>query len=225
MDYEKLVVGLASAVAGWVLAQFAAIFKNWYQTRKVKICLLEELKELRIELERTLLIYSRKLQIYGLDGFESSIPIFLSNHIFKAYYKDAVLGLNSYQRISIQTIHALVDSLNSGIDDLKELNSDLHEKIYDKGVSSITESDKKRWGDMLTSHFVNVAQTIWHVRFHLQEYENPKLEPYSEFHIQYLKYTEKVEAEIKNIVEKAKSLDKASFEKIYDPEVFVQKFL
>ncbi len=53
MDTEKLLIGLASVGFGWVLAQFTSVAKDWLYARKISKALLEELSELKSELDRT----------------------------------------------------------------------------------------------------------------------------------------------------------------------------
>lgn len=225
MDYDKLILSLVSIFAGWLLAQFTGIVKEYLNRRKITKCLIEELNELKSELERTLLIYSRQLQIHALKGIDNGSPIRLSNHIFSHYYKDAVLSLNKTQRISFQLIHSLVENVNSGIDEHKEMTKRIQEKHTLEGIGSITKEDGTLWGQKVISEFTNAATAIWHIRFHLDNQASPDLSPFTEKHQQYLVYLQKIEKEISNIMEAAEKLDRKDFEKIYNPETFIKKIL
>jgi len=223
MGYEKIVIGLASVLAGWLLAQFTGILKDFLCLKKINKCLLEELKELESELERTLLIYSRMLQIYSQKGIDNGVPSPLSNHIFTNYYKDAVLGLNKEQRISYQLIHTLVGGVNAGMLELREVTSNFQEKNITKGSISIEDVDL--WGNKVISEFNNVAAAIWHIRYHLQNPNNPNLSTYTKSHEDYLKYLENVENRVSEIIKKAKTIPREKFENTYNPETFAKEIL
>jgi hypothetical protein len=225
MDYDKLLISIASIFVGWFLAQFTGILKEYLYRRKIKKCLIEELKEIKRELERTILIYSRQLQIHALKGIDNNSPIHLSHHIFKNYYKDVVLSLNMEQRISFQLIHSYIENINAGIDEHHEITRKLQEKNMIEGADSITEKDGVLWGNKVISEFTNAATAIWHIKYHLSNSQSPSLDPYTEKHEQYLKYLQSVEKEISNIMEGAKNLSREDFKKTYDPEGFAKKFL
>lgn len=225
MSEPKLLFTLVSVFTGWLLAQSSGIVKDWLHKKKVVKCLLEELLELQTELERTLLIYSRGLQIHALKGIDNSGPVQLSNHIFKNYYKDAVLELNKNQRISMQLIHTWVETVNSGIIEFQELTRSIQKKHMQEGAESITEQDGKQWGNMIICEFTNVASTLWHIKFHLNNKESPDLSPFTAGHKYYLQYLENVEKKISEIMEAAKNLDREKFEKTYNPENFTKQFL
>lgn len=225
MDYDKFVLTLASIFFGWILAQFTGIAKDYINRRRIKKCLLEELSELRTELERTLLIYSRQLQIHAIGGIDNGVPIALSNHIFKNYYKDAVLSLNESQRISFQMIHSLVATVNTGIDEHRNTTKRIQEKHVQEGPKSITAIDGQLWGQEVIAEFHNAAAAIWHIRNHLENPSAPDLSRFTERHEQYLKYLQSVEDEIQKLIDGAKTMDRKDFEKIYNPESFVKKIL
>lgn len=225
MDYSKLILSLISIFAGWMLAQFTGVLKDYLYKRKIRKCLVEELTELQSELERTLLIYSRQLQIHALKGIDNASPVLLSNHIFQNYYKDAVLSLNKDQRISLQLIHTLIRNINTGIGEHREITSKLQDKHMLEGPKSIGDKEGAFWGNKVISEFHNVAAAIWHIRFHLANSKSPDLSPYTKDHESYLKYLENVESEVQNIFSAATKLDRKEFEKMYDPESFAKQFL
>jgi len=221
---DMLLVSLVSIFVGWFLAQFTAMFQNYLYRLKIKKYLIEELKEIQQELERTLLIYSRQLQIFALKGVDHGTPIHLSDHIFKNYYKDAILSLNIQQRISFQMIHSYIETINAGIDEHNKITDELHRKNVLKGPGSITEEEGTLWGNGVKAGFTNVATAIWHIKFHLNNQRSPNLMPYTEDHKQYLQYLESVEKEISKIIEAAKKFSREDFEKIYNPKSFAGKF-
>lgn len=225
MDYEKIIIGIVSVSTGWVLAQFTSILKDYFRAKKVKKCLQQELDELKTELERTLHIYSRMLQIYSLKGIDNGVPSYLSNHIFKNYYKEAVLDLNKQQRISYQRIHTLIGAVNKGMDELRDVTSRSQEKNILEGSTSISEQEGDLWGKKVICEFNNVASAIWHIRYHIAYPENPDLSPYTKSHEEYLKYLENVEKRVSEIIDKAKNIPREKFEKFYDPETFASAIL
>jgi hypothetical protein len=220
LDDTRLVIGLSSVALGWLLAQFTGVFKDWHRTRKIKRCLIEELDELKTELNRTLLIYTRQLQIYAKNGIGNESPSPLSNHIFKNYYKDAVLGLNTQQRISMQLIHTLVDVVNAGIDEFRLMTDKLQEKRMDEDAEDITEKDVEMWGQRIKCEYTNVATVIWHIRLHLTQPKKPDLSLFAESHKLYLQYLASVKSEISKIIEGAATIDRKDFENIYDVRKF-----
>jgi len=224
-DYLKLIIALSSVLLGWILAQFTGILKDWLYVRKIKKCIIEELYELCSELERTLLIYSRELQIHALKGIGNGSPTPISNHIFNNYYKDAVLDLNKKQRISLQLIHTLVDNINLGIKEFSNVTAELQKMHMLNMGDGINEKDGVYWGSLITSQFINIASAIWHIKFHLKNPKNPDLTPFTHNHELYLKYLDSIDKEMKKFIDAAKTLDKSQFEMIYDPESFAKQFL
>ena len=222
MDTEKLLIGLASVGVGWVLAQFTSVAKDWLYARRIRKALLEELSELKSELDRTLMILSRQLQIHGIEGIDNEAPVPISNHIFSNYYKDAVLTLNKEQRISYQLINTLIGTLNDGLSNHKEHTKSLQSKAMHEGKESLAKSDFQYWGEGVIGLFEQANSTQWHIRYHLSRPKNPELLPYTKEHETYLKFLEKVREKSKEIIENAKGLDRESFENVYNPEHFAK---
>ncbi|OZB36239.1 MAG: hypothetical protein B7X44_06845 [Halothiobacillus sp. 15-55-196] len=220
MNIEKLLIGLASVVVGWILAQFTSVAKDRLYARKIRKALLEELSELKSELDRTVMILSRQLQIHGLEGIDNVAPVPISNHIFSNYYKDAVLTLNKEQRISYQLINTLIGTLNDSLSNHKEHTESLQSQTMRVGKESLTKSDYRHWGEGVISLYEQANSTQWYIRYHLSRPENPGLLPYTKEHENYLKFLQKVNEKSKEIIENAKGLDKESFENVYNPEHF-----
>jgi hypothetical protein len=216
---------LVSIISGWILAQFTGVFKDFLCKKKIQKCLIEELEELQTELNRTLIIYSRQLQLYSLQCIDNGCATPLSNHIFKNYYKDVVLVLNKNQRISFQLIHTLIENINIRIKELDKVTCDLQKKHILEGEGSISNTECKSWGEAIKVEFHNVSMATWHIKFHLDNPESPDLSPYTKEHEQYLHYLESVDKKVQKIMEEAKSLNKKDFEKIYNPENFAKQSL
>lgn len=200
-----------------MLAQVTGTFQAYFRNRRIRRCLVEELKDLLRELQLTKLSYARALQIYRLKGIEARVPSRLNNHIFRNYYKDAVLGLNANQRISFQMIHTLIEGINDGTDAVGKLAGELHTKNTPANSSGLTENDGQVWGSKIRAEYTNVAAAEWYVRYHLEHVRSPDLSPYTDHHKRYLAYLESVAREIDRILESAKSLRREDFEKVGIP--------
>ncbi len=225
MGYDnKLMISLVSIIAGWILAQFTGVLKDFLYKKKIRKCLIEELKELETELSRMLIFCSRQLQIYSLKGIDNGGATPLSNHIFKNYCKDVVLTLNKNQRISFQLIHTLIENINVGIKVQSKVTGELQTKHILEGEGGVNSAEVKLWGDGVITEFRNVASAIWQIKLHLGNQKSPDLSPYTEEHRQYLEYLENVDKEVNKIMEAAKKLDRKDIDKIYDPESFAKLF-
>lgn len=220
---QKVIVGLAAVVTGWLLAQASGIVKDRLNRRRIRRGLLQELEELSEELNRNSLYYARQLQIYALRGIGDDIPLFLSNHIFKNYYKDAVLSLNQAQRISLQMIHSYVDVINQGIDDQRAISSQIQHKRISEGLESIGTIEGELWGGTVKAGFANTATAIWHIRNHLRAPKSPDLTIGSPTHENYLKYLQNVHDQIREICSAATKLERGDFEVKYRPADFLSK--
>ena len=219
-----IVVALVSLIAGWFLAQLTGLVKDRLKVRQIHRSLLAELRELRVELDRTLLIYTRQLQIHALQGIGVDIPLKLSNHIFKNYYKDVVLSLNEAQRISFQMIHTHIEELNTEVVEFRALTMRLHERAQFEGVPT-TAKEGERWGKTVMAQFSHVAETSWHIRHHLSNTDSPEMGFKTKAHQEYLQYLQGVQDEIQRLLLQAKQLNRADFERIYNPNDFVKAIL
>jgi hypothetical protein len=218
-----VVVSLISLVVGWLLAQITGIVRERLKVWRIKKSLLEELQELRSELDRTLLQFARQLQIHALKGIDIHIPLRLSNHIFKNYYKDAVLYLNQAQRISLQMIHSHIEELNNEIVEFGTLTKRIHEKAQIQGVAAVAVEEGELWGKTVVAQFMHAAEVLWHIRYHLSNANSPELTFKTDTHESFLQYMQSVQDEIQKRITEGKKLDRLQFERIYNPEDFVKK--
>lgn len=219
-DLIRLVIGLASAFAGWLLAQFTSAAKTWVQRRKVKKLLLEELRDIEREIERVQLFYSRQLQIVGAQGIGNESTTGISNPIFKNYYKEALLSLNQNQRISFQMIHSLVDQVNTGIDELKKLTIQIRNEHFESGLTEKIVKAGKAWGEKVKAEFAHSASLQWQIKYHLDNHSGPDLSPFTKAHGDFCRHLEQADVEAAKLIESGKNIDRSKFEKMYDPEAF-----
>lgn len=216
----KVIISLASVFVGWLLAQLTGLLKDIHYRRRIKKSLLSELDEIRDEAKRTQLIYIRQLQIFGNGAVGNEVPAPLANHIFKNYYKDAVLILNKTQRTSFQMIHTLLEAANTDIADFRKLTVKIQEKILLEGTDSLTAEDANLWGKTAHANYHNLAVLIWNLSNHIQNPKKPVQELMTEQHESYLKYLDEVKDAADKAIEQGKTADRSFFKKNYHPELF-----
>lgn len=224
MNFEentlKLIIGVAAAITGWLLAQVTSFMKDWLRARKIKSMLLKELADIDVEVGRLLISLSRDLQIYGAKGIENSVGTGVSNFVFSNYYKDALLYLNQHQRVSYQLIHSLVKNLNEGLDEIRDILTAVH-KAHQRGeLSSKITPWLDEWGDRVRAEYKNAASLRWHVLFHLDNEKNPDLSFMTQTHEAYLKYLSEIDDKVDALIEQGRNIDLAEFEKVYRPGMF-----
>lgn len=220
-DLLKLLIAVAGAFAGWMLAQFTSVITVWIQRGRVKKLLLAELGDLEKEVKRVQSFYARELQIYGARGIGNSGNAGLSNHIFKNYYKDALLSLNQEQRISYQLIHSMVDQVNLGTQELREIAIELQKEHIADGMTP-TKLNKAidLWGGKVKAEYQHCASLLWQIQFHLKYKHYPSLSPNTRHPEEYARQMQKVKEETDKIVEGGKTIDRKKLEQPYSAESF-----
>jgi len=101
------------------------------------------------------------LRIHALKGIDNIVPIPLSNHIFKNFYKDAVLSLNAQQRISFQLIHSHIEQISVRIEDARQTAKRIQEKITQQGIKSISPDEGQLWSQIVIAGFINAATALY----------------------------------------------------------------
>ena len=208
----KLVIGIASGLIGWLLAQVTSLVKDWAKARKIKALLFEELHDIDRETERVMMSCARDLQLYGAKGIGKSASVGVSSYIFSNYYKDALLFLNQSQRISYQLIHSLISGLNEGLDRIKKLTTEIHKHHQKNGTTTETLILGKEWGEMIRAEYINSATIRWHVRYHIDNRRNPDLSLGMENLKNYHEFLADVENEANKLIKGGESIDRKSFE-------------
>lgn len=200
-DLIKLTIALSGAFAGWILAQFASILKTVHQRWKVKRLLLEELRDLDTELTRILRFFARQIELHGAGGIGNTTIAGLTNPIFSNYYKDALLALNHDQRISFQLINSLLNNINTGIAEFKEITRDIQEEHMANGMSESITKAGQLWGDKIKAEYHHAANLQWHVRLHLNNKSGPDLSPNSPHNRNYLAHRSATSAKVEELLE------------------------
>lgn len=218
---NKVVIALIAVVVGWVLAQGTALIIDFYRSWRLKRGLLEELEDLREQLERVVLSYRRQLQVYALNGIEPAIPIDLPNLFFKRYYKDVFYRLNRQQRLSLQLIHGTVDSLNERNKEQLNFMRAKMEKLNElKKNQDELEAAIEDWGNRVKGLYYTARDLMFYIDFHLNNRKSPKLDFQGPMHKSYLRFNEEVKQEIKNVIVDARKLNREEFENFYDDKFF-----
>ena len=130
--------------------------------------LLEELEDIKERSQLIAIAFERCIQIFALGGISNDIPMKLSNPMFKKYYSDISPKLGSSQRKSFELIDAYLDTVNSGIDTLRENHLVTPEKLQPATLNN--------WGELLKGQYSNVATAFWHVKYHLANKDHPFLD-------------------------------------------------
>ncbi|MET4568489.1 hypothetical protein [Rhodanobacter soli] len=216
----KILIGVTSAFAGWILAQVTSSLKIWLQRRKILKLLLEELVDLDEEINRLFFFYARQLEIHGAMGVSSESTVGLSNPIFRGYYNDALLSLNQKQRISYQMIHSLVDLINTGITNLRNKSSEIYTRHACDGMTEELAKVCSAWGQTAKAQFLSCAGLQWQIRFHLQNRHGPDLSAYTESHEQFLIYLKDMQKKADEFVANGKTIERTKFDEVYDASTF-----
>lgn len=211
-------LSLVGVIVGWLLGQGTAIARDWRSSRKFQAGLLTELEDIRDELRRVTLFYARQLQVLGLRGIEPTYPSPIHNLFFTHYYKDVFGKLNREQRLSYQTTHSAIESLNRGGEELGQYLAGLR----DRKTRMPPAGDLDDWGNRVKVLYMAARTATWHVDYHLTNPKHPSLDLLGPTHENFLKYQETVGHEVEKITADAKSLKPEDFAKIYDERAFAR---
>jgi hypothetical protein len=208
---EKIAIALGSVLLGWILAQFAALAKDWLYRKWIKRALMDELLEIRDGLDEHWLNFSHMLQMHALGGIGNDAVLPIGNHIFTNHYKDAALALNRFQRRALQMTHAHITAINEAAASLKEFIAEIQDR--NTREKALDVADLELVGLRLRALLSNVALAKWHVRHYLAHPTFPNLEIDTEVHREFERYVAQIEPEIDSIVEGArKSLRREDFD-------------
>lgn len=215
-DLLKVLIAVASASAGWLLAQLSSGAKTWLRRRRIRRLLLEELSDLDTEVKRLLTFYARQLQIHGAMGVSSETVAGLSHPIFDGYYKDAVLSLNQRQRVSYQLIHSLVDLTNIGITDLRQKASEIYAINAREGMNDDLAKVCDAWGEAVQAQFLSCSGLQWQIQYHLANTSGPDLSSNTATHKEYLHFMQSARDKASEFVATGKTIEQRKFDQIYD---------
>jgi hypothetical protein len=219
---DTVIISLFSVVVGWFLAQGTTLVKDWWAARKLKTGLLTELQDIESQLQRILLIHGRQIQISSLKGMEPSAALPVQNLFFVHYFKDAFSHLNREQRLSYQLIHSSLESLNRQNEELVKFAEEAYKDLRMAPDEQKKLSTIEVWADRVIALYKTARDVQWHIAYHLGNPNSPVYDIMGPIHESYVKFEQEVEKEVKDIIEKAKSLSREDFEKIYDEKAFVR---
>jgi hypothetical protein len=209
-----------SLLTGWLLARLTDRVREKRKIRKLCKLTESELYQLKDELNSLLCKLERGIQISAKEGIEPAIHLPIEAHIYSNYYKDAVIGFNKAQRVSIQTIHTSIRYINSSSDKIEEIINKTHECDSEESFLSA----QQQWKELIVGCYHNTANAIWHIRYHLDHPKNPNLSPGTEAHKNYLKYNKQVRDHVANVIKMARDIPLEKFEEIYDEASFSKAF-
>lgn len=217
----KVLISLVSVIIGWILAQATSIAKDLWASRTLRRGLLLELEDIQNQLHRLELLHARQLQVYALKGIEPNAGLPIPHMFFEQYFKDAFTFLNREQRLSYQLIHGALDNLNKKSEGLVVRGSEL--------VSALSVADDKsankclaEWRKEVTEIYKAVRVLRWHITYHLSNRKTPKLDLLGPMHKSYLELLEQLDADVKAIIEQARSLKREDLEAIYRERDFTR---
>jgi hypothetical protein len=221
---EKIIIVLFSVFVGWLLAQSTEFAKNWWAGRSTKNGLVTELHDIQDQLQRVVLIHSRQLQIFALNGMEPSAALPVPNMFYKQYFKEAFSHLNREQRISYQLIHASLENLNKQNESLAKFFEESYKDLRISPDDNKRLSTIKVWGDRVIALYKITMDIRWHINYHLENPESPAFDIMGSMHESYLKFQQELDQNVKDIIENAKKqLKIEDFENIYDEKMFGQQ--
>lgn len=76
------------------------------------------------------------------------------------------------------------------------------------------------WGERVISLYKSAMNVRWHIQYHLGHPKAPTFDLMGPMHESYVKFEHDLDQEVKGIIDKAKSLKKEDFERIYDEKAF-----
>jgi len=136
----------------------------------------------------------------------------LSNHIFKNYYKDALLSLSQQQRISYQLIHSMVDQMNIGLQELREMTLEIQKERFEGSITLATfEKRFEQWGETVKAQYVHCGSLLWQIRYHRQHRHYPSLSPNTRHPEEYARYVQDMALEANKFIEGGKTISPEKF--------------
>lgn len=206
----KIIVGLVSVIVGLLLGQIISGVKGLILRKKIEKALLTELMDIRVELGIVEKSFLRSLQLVALKCTEGAVPQKISNFIFTENYKNIALHLNQEQRISYQMIHGYVTTINSDIEKLEQIISDIDRQvILEEKVAKDNHLDT--YSMKIQHAYRNACVTHWHIDHHLKNNKKPTLREDGEQYDSYEKLQDDIKECIKNTVKKAEKMDLSDF--------------
>ncbi len=210
----KVLISLVSVALGWLLSQSSTVFRDWWQARKLKTGLFEELCDLDDQLRRVVLIHARQIQFYALKGIEANASLPLQNMFFRQYYKESFSHLNRSQRLSYQLIHSLVENLNEQEKELAQLGFELERTHRPTVDQSVLKDDVERFGIKVIEVYKAARDCQWHIAYHRMNPEVPRMDLDGPMHQSYLEFLEVLETEVADAIKTSSQLRREDLEAI-----------
>jgi hypothetical protein len=117
-----LVGGLLGVIIGWGLGEGTRVIKKWRGKRALRLALYAELDDMRGSFlgHREILEYAVRLM--SNRAITEKLPTRVATFFFDNYYKDILTDLTRDERISVNTIYDLVNTIHKQYDALQTLS-------------------------------------------------------------------------------------------------------
>lgn len=216
VEWQKVLFGL---VAGWFLAQFTSYILWRLRARRTKKLLEEELVDLHKQVHRIFVGLQRAFQAYGANVVEPNSTVPVSNPIFQAHYKDAVLHLASSKRLLYQLIHGHVAKLNEFVLKKDQANDAVRAEFNEFGKSERLAKLVRDYEWLLRACYGQCWMLDWHIKQQLES-DDPDLEIGTAKHKAYLDMLKEVSAKANVLIEQGRAMSPSQFEVPYHPDSF-----
>lgn len=180
-------------IVGALLGKWLDILIQKHRISSYEKALLEELEDIKQRLLWMCREYESSIQLFAQGGVDHSLPLRLTNPIFKKHYSEVAIKLRASQRKSFSLIDSYIDSINSGIHRIESKRN----IITQENISELLED----WGDSLKAQYINVASAYWHVNYHLNNSQFPLLgDEENDVHQAYLEQIQSSEKKVQEII-------------------------
>lgn len=214
---EKLFIALASVTIGWVLAQGSTLLKEWWDRRRLKRAIDQEIELIADQLKGVVPTYMRLIALDAHGVLEPTIPRRLQNYLFNDHYAKVALGFNHAQRLQLQAIHGYVEEINANVEELKTLSLELARKHLGNQITAIELSQYRQ---MLEQHTHVLMDAGWQIMFYKQNRKNPQIIPGGGAHESRVKVLSEIQGWISELREAALAKSRQEVSAVYHPAEF-----
>lgn len=215
---EKAAWALAGAGLGWALTFGSTVLKEKLRTWRLAKSMLEELKDIRVQVLGVIEAHARNLQLAGAGGMEGSGIPTVHHLFFASAYEEVFPILSQARRLSYQLIHSSVESLNAQ-------NSEL-DRFFLQETQSKAPADQdipravRIWTEKVQACFVNAHEIVWYVDSHLSHPTGKIVDHYGSDHREWLQNRVAVETRAAALLEEGRHCSRESLEKTFDARSF-----
>ena len=132
-------VKLGAIFLGWLLGEGTRWIREYYRIRNLKKALISELQDCRSQLLRNKLTLRYIIQHSFLGEPFDIVPAKIQTHIFDKYFPEISIYLGSSERISLNSIHNLIQRSYIQFDQMKTFNIELVKATYHNVSNAIVQ--------------------------------------------------------------------------------------